>query len=345
MYSKPTILIVDDSPDNIDQLSEALGDKCEIKATTDAIRAIEIAHTPPQPDLIILDVMMPQISGYEVCSRLKENPVTSEVPIIFFTSKCTPKDEAYGFFLGACDYITKPISPAVVQSRVNTHLNLHDQKRALHDAIKQKTKELNNTQLKILQCLGKAAEYKDNETGFHVIRMSYYARLIAEAYSTNTDWCELVFNAAPMHDIGKIGIPDAILLKPGPLTNEEKARMQEHSQYGADIIGNDPNPLLQLSRKIALSHHEKWDGSGYPGGLKEENIPIEGRIVAIADVFDALTSTRPYKKAWSVDKALSLISDSAGSHFDPKLVDLFLKQYDKIIDIMSKYPDEVPPDV
>lgn len=340
---KQLILIVDDTPDNIDVLGGILRPEYEVKAALNGPKALKTANTDPKPDMILLDIMMPGMDGYEVCQRLKANPATSHIPVIFITAKDDVADEQHGFELGAVDYITKPVSPPLVQVRVRTHLALYDQNRELRHQVRQRTEELNQTRLKIIQRLGRAAEYKDNETGMHVIRMSYYVRMIGEAYGGNQDWIEMLFTAAPMHDVGKIGIPDRILMKPGKLDPEEWEVMKQHAAYGAEIIGDDPNALLQMARTIALTHHEKWDGTGYPNGLAKEAIPLEGRIVAIADVFDALTSERPYKKAWSVERALNLIADSAGSHFDPTLSPLFLKMRSEIQFIMEQYADAIVP--
>ncbi len=338
--ARQLILIVDDTPDNIDVLAGILRSEYEIKVALNGEKAVKIANATPKPDMILLDVMMPGMDGYEVCRRLKTDPTTSDIPVIFITAKSEVADENYGLKLGAVDYITKPISPPIVQARVHTHLALYDQNRELAQKVKERTEELNNTRQEIIRRLGRAVEYKDNETGFHVIRMSHYSRLIAQAYGGNDTWVELVFNTAPMHDIGKIGIPDKVLLKPGKLDSDEWKLMKKHSGFGAEIIGKHPSFLLQMSYSIALTHHEKWDGSGYPHGLAGKAIPLEGRIVAIADVFDALTSDRPYKKAWSVEDAVKLINDTSGSHFDPSLVHLFREVMPEILEIKKQYAEE-----
>ncbi|ASJ97753.1 response regulator [Shewanella marisflavi] len=319
---KATILVVDDTPENIDILVGILGDEYKVKVAIDGPKALAIA-TKNAPDLILLDVMMPGMNGYEVCKRLKQEPQTSHIPVIFVTALTDVSDETQGFELGAVDYITKPVSAPVVKARVKTHLALYDQKRLLEQEVKARTQELTDTRLEIIRRLGRAAEYKDNETGMHVIRMSHYARLLARQAGMSERFCELIYNASPMHDIGKIGTPDAILKKPAKLDQDEWQEMQRHAEIGAEIIGEHPDPLLEMARRIALTHHEKWDGSGYPSGLAGKDIPIEGRIVAIADVFDALTSIRPYKKAWSIEDTLALIEREAGKHFDPELVEHF----------------------
>ncbi|MBF0264793.1 MAG: two-component system response regulator [Gammaproteobacteria bacterium] len=337
--NKSLVLVVDDTRENIDILVNILSDDYEMKVALNGEKAINIAHTHPSPDLILLDIMMPEMDGYEVCRLLKQDPVTSEIPVIFLTAKTEAADEEHGFKLGAVDYITKPFSPTVIKARVDTHLRLHDQNLALMDKINERTRELNETRLKIIQRLGRAAEYRDNETGFHVVRMAHYSRLIAMAYGGNDEWVEMLYNAAPMHDVGKIGISDNILLKNGKLTDEEWKIMKQHSRIGAEIIGKDSNPLIVLSRIIALTHHEKWDGSGYPNGLKGAGIPLESRIVAVADVFDALTSERPYKKAWTSEDAAALIIKDSGTHFDPKIVELFKKVLPDILKIKDEYID------
>lgn len=337
--AKQLVLVVDDTPDNIDVLSSVLRPEYRVKAALNGERALQIANAEPMPDMILLDIMMAGMDGYEVCRQLKANPATSNIPIIFVTARNQEEDEKKGLELGAVDYITKPISPAIVLARVHTHLSLYDQNRVLERKVRERTEELLDTRLEIIRRLGRAAEYRDNETGLHVIRMSHYSRLIAEAVERGHAWSDLVFNAAPMHDIGKIGIPDNILLKPGRLDDDEWKVMRQHPAFGAAIIGDHGSELLKMAKEIALTHHEKWDGSGYPNGLKGEEIPLTGRIVAIADVFDALTSQRPYKQAWPVEEAVKLIDVNAGVHFDPRLVPLFHTVMREILDIKEQYAE------
>ncbi|QYJ99708.1 two-component system response regulator [Shewanella alkalitolerans] len=336
---KATVLVVDDTPENIDILVGILGDEYKVKVAIDGPKALAIAGKSA-PDIILLDVMMPGMNGYEVCKRLKQEPLTAHIPVIFVTALTDVADETQGFELGAVDYITKPVSAPVVKARVKTHLSLYDQKRLLEQEVKARTRELEVTRLEIIRRLGRAAEYKDNETGMHVIRMSHYARLLAREAGMSEHFCELIYNASPMHDIGKIGTPDAILKKPAKLDDEEWREMQRHAEIGAEIIGEHPDPMLEMARRIALTHHEKWDGSGYPKGLSGEEIPIEGRIVAIADVFDALTSIRPYKQAWSVEDTLALIDREAGKHFDPELVTHFKAIVDEAVKIRDSHQDK-----
>ena len=324
--TKQSVLIVDDEPTNLRVLNQILNDSYKLifaKSGHEALRLVE----KERPDLILLDVMMPGLTGYEVCERLKKENQFKSIPIIFITALNDPDDEAKGLNLGAVDYISKPISPAVVKARVKTHLSLVD------------VEELRRTRLQIIQRLGRASEYKDNETGMHVMRMSHYARIIALQYGFSNAEAENLFNAAPMHDIGKIGIPDSIMLKPGKLTAEEFMVMKSHPEIGAEILGDSDSDLIALAKLVSLTHHEKFDGSGYPKQLKGEDIPIEGRIVALADVFDALTSVRPYKDAWSIESAMAYIDGEKGKHFDPQLVDIFQQQIEQIVAIKERWKD------
>ncbi|WP_028862823.1 response regulator [Psychromonas aquimarina] len=336
---KPVILVVDDIPENIHVLSGILADEFTVKAAKTGQKALKIANSTPKPDLILLDIMMPEMDGYEVCLALKANPVTAGIPVIFVTAKAQEVDEQKGFELGAVDYITKPISPAIVKARVRTQIALYDQNKALAVQVRERTRQLEESRFEIIRKLGRAAEYKDNETGMHVLRMSHYTKVLAEQLDVSRDWVELLFNAAPMHDIGKIGIPDHILGKPGKLDAQEWNIMLQHARIGANILDDNESEILQLAQEIALCHHEKWDGSGYPNGLAGQEIPLSARIVAISDVFDALTSTRPYKEAWPVEKAVCLIEEQAGLHFDPVLVPLFISQLDNILKIKASFTD------
>lgn len=335
---KQTVLVVDDTPDNIDVLVGTLKNNYNVKAAINGKMALMIAKDSP-PDIILLDVMMPGIDGYEVCRQLKEDFRTKHIPVVFVTARIGVEDELRGLELGAVDYLTKPISPPVVMARVQTHLALYDQNRELDRKVRTQTAQLFKTRLQIIEKLGKAAEFKDNETGLHVIRVSKYTYILALAVGMSENDAEMVMNAAPMHDVGKIGIPDNILKKPGKLTNEEFDAMKAHCQIGAEVIGDDVSELLQLAKVVAMTHHEKWNGYGYPNKLVGEDIPLAGRIVAITDVFDALTSVRPYKKAWSVEDAVNLLKKEAGKHFDPELVPLFIKALPEIVKIKQKYAE------
>ena len=323
---RPQLLVVDDEPANLQVLRHILQEDYRLLFAKDGAKALELAARE-KPELILLDVMMPGMTGYQVCAQLKATPATSTIPVIFVTALADVEDEAQGFAVGAVDYITKPVSPAIVKARVRTHLSLV------------RVEELRETRLQIVQRLGLAAEYKDNETGLHVIRMSHYSRVLALAAGFSEAQAEELLNAAPMHDVGKIGIPDAVLRKPGKLDGEEWEVMKQHAQIGADIIGEHPSGLLRMAREIALNHHEKWDGSGYPRGIGGAEIPVEARIIAIADVFDALTSERPYKKAWPVEEAVQLLREQSGRHFDPELVELFLDQLPAILEIKERWAE------
>ena len=329
--NRQTLLVVDDEPVNLQVLRHTLQDHYRLLFAKDGTRALELARSS-RPDLILLDIMMPGLSGYDVCTQLKHDDATAAIPVIFVTALSDADDEARGLDMGAVDYITKPFNPGIVRARVRTHLSLVQ------------AHELRETRLQIVRRLGTAAEFKDNETGLHVIRMSHYARTLALAAGYSDMAAEELLHAAPLHDVGKIGIPDAILQKPGPLTPEEWEVMRQHTVFGAQIIGEHPSGLLRLAASIALHHHEKWNGSGYPHGLAGEDIPHAARIIAIADVFDALTSARPYKPAWTVEKAVALIEEESGRHFDPALVALFQQQLPEILRIRAQWhePDDAP---
>ena len=345
--SRKTILVVDDTQENIDVLTGILSDGYTVKVATSGRLALKVAFSAKPPDLILLDVMMPEMDGYEVCRLLKADERTRNIPVIFVTAKSEVEDEIYGFSQGAADYIVKPISAPIVLARVKTHLALYDHSSHLKGLVQERTaslqiksRELEETRLEIIRCLGRAAEYRDNETGFHVVRMANYVKLLAIKSGLTKFESEQFMYAAMMHDIGKIGIPDNILLKPGKLTSEEFDIIKKHPKTGAFIIGEHKHDLLNLARVIALTHHEKWNGKGYPNGLKGESIPLAGRLTAIADIFDALTSVRPYKEAWSVDEALDLIQKEAGEALDPRLAALFIGLRPEVEKIMQTFCDK-----
>ncbi|MBY5992595.1 two-component system response regulator [Ferrimonas balearica] len=335
---RPTILVVDDTPENIDVLVGILRPHYQLKVALNGPTALKIVQQSP-PDLILLDIMMPEMDGLEVCRRLKASPLSSPIPVIFVTALGEVQDEAAGLALGAVDYITKPVNGAVVLARVATHLALYNQAQHLESLVHERTAQLEQTRLHVVQCLGRAAEYKDNETGLHVIRMSHYAERLARAIGMPDHFCQVLLHAAPMHDIGKIGIPDHILKKADRLDEEEWTVMQTHPELGARILGELDTELMQMASTIALTHHERWDGQGYPNGLAGEAIPIEGRLVAIADVFDALTSRRPYKEAWTIEDTLTQLKTQSGSQFDPNLVDHFLALEPEIREIAERLKD------
>jgi putative two-component system response regulator len=337
--SRATILLVDDIVDNIDILNSILLPHYHTRIALNGEKALKIVGSANPPDLILLDIMMPGLNGYEVCQRLKDNPDTRDIPIIFITAMSEVEDEQHGLELGAVDYITKPVNPAIVLARVRTHLALYDQNRELARQVRERTADLFKTRQQIIRRLGRAAEFRDNETGNHIIRMSHFCRLIGIAAGLGEKTVEILYNASPMHDVGKIGIPDHILLKPGKLTEEEWQVMRRHPRIGADIIGQHSDELLQSAWAIALCHHEKWDGTGYPTGLKGEDIPLMARIAALADVFDALTTERPYKKAWTIEAAVSHIEAQAGSHFDPGLIEPFRQALPEMLRIREQFAD------
>ena len=320
--SRPTLLIVDDEPINLQVLRQILQQDYQLIFARDGEKALALAKSE-QPQLILLDIMMPGLTGLETCERLKQNSNTQNIPVIFVTALADDRDETEGFAVGCVDYITKPVSAPIVLARVKSQLSLVS------------AKVLRETRLQIIQRLGRAAEYKDNETGLHVIRMSHYAREIALAAGMDSADAEELFNAAPLHDVGKMGIPDAVLQKPGKLTPDEWEVMKSHVLIGAEIIGDDDSSLLKLANRFALYHHEKWDGTGYPHGLAGEAIPLEALIVALADVFDALTSKRPYKEAWTIEDTTTYILNESNKQFDPQLVKAFQIALPKIIEIRS----------
>ncbi|MFC1749306.1 two-component system response regulator [Pseudomonadota bacterium] len=321
---KKTILAVDDTPENLDVLKGILTPEYTVKVAVNGSIALKIAEAH-SPDLILLDIMMPGMSGLEVCKRLKANPATAPIPVIFVTAKGEVDDEKAGFDVGAVDYITKPVSVPIVRRRVATHLSLV------------RVDELNALARSAIYMLGQAGHFNDSDTGQHIWRMAAYARALAEAAGWSKDNAELLELAAAMHDTGKIGIPDRILKAPRKLDADEWGIMKTHSQIGHDILAMSDNSVFQLAAEIALNHHEKWNGEGYPRGLKNDDISEAARIVAIADVFDALTMNRSYKSAWVIDDALDEIKSGAGNHFDPNLAECFLGIRDQILQIKQAW--------
>ena len=340
--AKQKVLVVDDESTNIDILAEVLGEDYQVNAAVSGEQALEIARSSDRPDIILLDIMMPQMDGYEVCRRLKQERTTCRIPVIFITAKIQIEDEMRGLELGAVDYITKPFSPPIVGARVKTHLALSSQTRELDRKVRERTRELNDTRLQIVHLLGRAAEYKDEDAGLHVIRVGNYSYLLAIAAGMDEADANLLLNAAPLHDIGKIGVPDSILQKTGKLDAHEWKLMKKHCEIGARIIGeNTGSKLLDLASVVTMNHHEKWDGSGYPKGLKGKEIPLAGRIAALADVFDVLTTTLPYRRSWSLEEAIELVKNEAGHHFDPDLVRHFFDILPDILKVKDQYSDIV----
>ncbi len=344
------ILIVDDNPTNVKLLEVMLtmSGYTNVASTTDS-RDVEALCQETDFDIFLLDIRMPHLDGFQVMEQLSEKIISKEndyVPVLVLTAQQDAETRLRALECGAKDFVTKPFDRAEVLNRISNMLEVrmlyNERKRQneiLEEKVRERTAELSETRLEIIRRLGRAGEYRDNETGMHVIRMSKGCQLLAIAAGLGEDIAEQILDASPMHDVGKIGIPDHILLKPGKLTPEEFDIMKTHVNIGGDIIGTHKAPIMQMAHSIAMSHHEKWDGSGYPTGLKGEDIPIEGRIAAICDVFDALTSERPYKKAWDIEKAIGLINEQSGIHFDPNLVDLFNKILPDILQIRDTYAD------
>lgn len=357
---KKTVLVIDDTPENLSVMNALLKEFYKVKVTNSGLDGLNIASALPQPDLILLDIMMPDIDGYEVCRRLKANPVTTDIPVIFLTAKVRMEDEQLGFDVGAVDYITKPISPPIVLARVQTHLLLKgsrdflkDQKTFLEHQVQLRTYEVAMIQDVTILALASLAETRDNETGNHIRRTQNYVRALAQRLqyhprfivSLNRHIIDLIYKSAPLHDIGKVGIPDRILLKPGRLTAEEFEIMKSHTTLGANAIreaerrieGSDN--FLQYAHEIASGHHEHWDGTGYPNGLKEDQIPISARLMAVADVYDALISKRIYKEAFTHERAMEIILAGRGTHFDPDVTDAFAELADEFHAIATEYAD------
>ncbi|MDH5572646.1 MAG: response regulator [Gammaproteobacteria bacterium] len=325
------ILVVDDELANVklvEGMFKAHG-YTNIITTTDSREVLSL-YQNNHIDIILLDLNMPYMDGYDVMAQLIKEYGKSLAPVLILTAQVSAEFKNRAFENGARDYVTKPFDIKEVLSRARNliegqlfHQHLKKQNEVLEQKVQARTKEIYDTRLEIVRCLGRAAEYRDNETGLHIVRMSKFAELLGRAYGIGEHQCELLLNASPMHDIGKIGIPDHVLLKPGKFEPDEWEIMKTHAAIGANILSGSDSELLNMAKEIALSHHEKWDGSGYPAGLAGEDIPLVGRITAIADVFDALTSERPYKKAWTVEDAVKLINEQSGIHFEPKMVELF----------------------
>lgn len=332
------ILIIDDLNENLSLLINSLKKEYKIKIANNSKTALTILNEY-KPDLILLDIIMPGIDGYELCRIIKKNEKTKEIPIIFITSLNDIDNEKKGFEVGGIDYIKKPFNILIVKNRIKAHLALANKNKLLKIEISKKTKELNETKIEIIRKLSKAAEYKDKKTGNHIERVASYAKIIAQKKGMSKEEIEIIFNAAPLHDIGKIGIPDYILEKKDFLSNHEFEIIKTHTHIGANIIGETNINFLKIAKIIALEHHEKWDGSGYPYGLKKEEINIYARIISIVDVFDALTSKRSYKNKWGIKKTLKWIKNHSGTYFDPEIVNIFLDSIDEIIIEYHKLKD------
>jgi len=361
---KPTILIVDDTPDNIMLLSRLLKDRYNTKVANNGSLALQIAQSTPGLDLILLDVMMPGLDGYDTCRQLKANPATAGIPVIFLTAKNQVEDEALGLSLGAADYIAKPVSPPILFARVATQLTLAGAQRQLQahnenleKLVQDRTAQLALMQEAIIMALGTLVETRDNTAvakgDNHIRRTQNYVRALARhlqrqprfAAELTDENIELLYRSAPLHDIGKVGIPDRILLKPGLLDREEFEVMKLHAVYGRDTIMlvekhvGGTNGFLMFAREIAHSHQEKWDGSGYPDRLAGEQIPLSARLMAVADVYDALISRRAYKPAFTHQQALDVMRKGRGTHFDPDVLDAFFEIEDRFAAIAAEFPD------
>jgi putative two-component system response regulator len=344
------ILIVDDQQSNVLLLEKMLraSGYTAIQSTTDS-REVSRLYEEFQPDLILLDLNMPYVNGFQVMSQLKLIERDTYLPILVLTADTSRSIRLRALESGAKDFLTKPFDSIEVLTRIHNMLEvrllqneIRDQNKILEEKVQERTKELRETRLEIIHRLGLAAEYRDDDTGFHTIRMSRYCSQLASAYGLDKTTCQMILTASPMHDIGKIGIPDRVLLKPGKLDSEEWEIIKTHSDIGARILSGSQSELLQMAETIALTHHEKWDGSGYPRGLKGEQIPLVGRISAVCDVFDALTSERPYKKAWSIDEAVVEIERCRSKHFDPRLIDIFIHILPDILEIRKQFIEANP---
>ena len=336
---KQKILIVDSDIKSAGFLNEILQPFYNVTSVLTSNEAFKESRQN-KPNLILLDVLMTDIDSYQTCKYLSEMPETSEIPIILLSERYLTEDEQKGFNAGCADYIMKPFNRSLVLARVSNHLKLASQKNHLLSLVKERTKELELTRIEILDTLGRAGDYKDNASSLHVVRISHYARLLARKSTGNKSWSEILFNATPIHDIGKIGISDDILLKKTALNASEQALLEKHVDFGVEILGENKSDLLSMAVEVVQNHHEKWDGSGYPNGLSGDNIPLSARIVAIADVFDGLTSGRPYKAASSVEESIAYLERESGKHFDPNLITIFKKYLPKILVIKDQYTDK-----
>ena len=341
------IFIVDDEPSNLKLLDRMLhGQGYQNLVLLEDPREVLDRYRETRPALILLDINMPHLNGYQVMEQLKALNDPLLPPIVILTAQHGKEHLLRALAAGARDFIGKPFDRNELLMRVRNllgaqlaHRLLHDQKTVLEDMVRTRTEELRCTRLQVVQRLGMAAEYRDEATGNHILRMSHTCALLARAVGWSEVACDLILNASPMHDIGKIGIPDAIMLKPGKFEPHEWEIMKTHAAIGGKLLEGDDSALMRIAREIALTHHEKWDGSGYPGGLTGEAIPQSGRIAALADVFDALTSVRPYKKAWTIEAAVGYIEENSGKHFDPELVAVFPRELPGIVAIRERFAE------
>ena len=349
---RATILVVDDEPFYLEMLTELLSADYALLAAKSGEQALRRARGRIRPNLILLDICMPEMDGFEVCRKLKNNTITRQIPVIFLTARNDVQDEIKGLELGAVDYVGKPINSQLLKRRVATHLSLAKRHLALEQLVRERTRELQQTKDALVFSMGAMAEMRDRETGNHLVRTEHYVRILAEALAETRKYRDLlnevtidiIRRAAPLHDIGKIGVPDRILQKKGRLSDDELAEMRNHVLYGERLLDDAAGYLgetlfIQTAREIAGNHHEKWDGSGYPRGRTGGEIPLSARLIALADVYDALTSRRCYKEPITHEKAAAMIIEDSGAHFDPQVVDAFERKQEQFPAIMEKYRD------
>jgi putative two-component system response regulator len=337
---RPRILAVDDSTDLLALMAKALGADYEVDTAAEAGTAIEKAFADPHPDLILLDIEMPDVSGFEVCRALKGEALTADIPVIFLTGKSDAQAQVEGLQLGAVDYVMKPINAAVLRTRVRMHLALKNQRQELERMVAERTAQLEQTRAELIKRLARAMEFHESQAvGNRVMRLGHYAKLLAQAAGVKPEIAEMMMKAAPLHDIGKLGVPAEILRKKETLSAPDWERVKRHPTLGAEIIGEHDDPLLKLARQLALTHHEHWDGSGYPQGLKAEAIPWGGRVMGIVDAFESMTTTQFFRDAIPVDKAAADIVAAAGKKFDPKLIEAFTKALPVMRKVRETYSD------
>jgi len=354
---KGHIIVVDDEAANLKLVERVLdiGGYKDVSLVEDPTTVVDL-YKDKGADLLLIDLNMPIMDGFELIQALMELEDEFLPPILVLTAQQAQEYRQKALDLGARDFVTKPFVVNELLARVRNQLEMRQaqaqlraQNQHLEEMVQERTHELqiahqqlHESRLQVVRRLGRAAEYRDNETGLHIIRMSYISVILGRAAGMSEEDLDLLLNASPMHDIGKIGVPDKILLKPGKFEPEEWEIMKTHAQIGADILSGDDSPMMSMARDIALTHHEKWDGSGYPNGLSGEDIPLVGRVSALADVFDALTSARPYKNAWPIDEAMDYIKEQSGKQFDPTLVEYMVGHLDLIVEVKQKYmePEE-----
>jgi putative two-component system response regulator len=337
-----TILAVDDSEDILNLVELTLAKEHTVKTAVDGRTALKAAFERPRPDLILLDVEMGAASGYDVCRAIKATPALADIPVVFLTNRTETRDVVEGFQLGALDYLAKPISPPVLAARVRTYLELISRRREQETVIRERTSQLEQTRLQLIRRLGRAMEYHETSAvGNRVVRLGHYVRALAQAAGAKPEICDLLMKAAPLHDIGKVGVPANILRKTGRLSIPERDQMRRHPEIGAEIIGEHEDPLLKTARTLALTHHERWDGTGYPLGAAGENIPWAGRLMAIVDAFESMTATQFHRESMRLELAVSEITGAAGKQFDPALVEAFKKALPEFRKIHETYADQL----